>query len=278
MQTGCIILHFMSPLISIIVANTLISLTSLSGVVTLASQQLKSKGMTGVIVSFAAGTLLASAFINILHEALEHGETYTVLLMTLIGMILSFFLERFFVWHHHHHDDMHNIHPSAFLVIIGDTVHNFIDGLAIAATFVASPAMGWATTLAIAAHEIPQEIADFSILRHSGLSTKKALRFNFFSALTAILGGIVGFYFVNSFEGILPYALGITAGIFIYVASADLIPSLHEEYKEGGILKQVVPFLAGVLLIVLISQTFVHGHGESHLDEMEEDMHIEELY
>lgn len=266
----------MSPLIAIIIANSLISLASLSGVVTLASKQLKSKGMTGIFVSFAAGTLLASAFINVLHEALEQGEAYNVLLMTLVGMILSFFLERFFVWHHHHHEDMHNIHPSAYLVIIGDSVHNFIDGLAIAATFIASPAIGWATTLAIAAHEIPQEIADFSILRHSGLSTKKALRLNFFSALTAILGGVIGFYFLNNFTGILPYALGITAGIFIYVASADLIPSLHEEYKSGGVLKQVVPFLIGILLIVLLSQTFVHGHGNE--DGHEEEVHVEEMH
>lgn len=269
----------MSPFVSILIANLLISLVSFSGVLTLATKTLQSKKFIGIFVSFAAGTLLASAFINILHEALEHGEVYTVLLLTLCGMIFSFFLERFFVWHHHHHEEMHNIKPSAWLVIIGDGIHNFVDGLAIAATFVASPAIGWATTLAIAAHEIPQEIADFSVLRHSGVNTNKALWLNFFSALTAVLGGIVGFYFIHSFEGMLPLALGFTAGIFIYVASADLIPSLHEDHHEGGILKQVLPFVLGIILILTISQTFVHGHGEEpheHNEYHEENGYIEE--
>ncbi len=265
-------LHYnfeMSILLSILLANLFISLVSFSGVITLAAQKLKSKNMIGVFVSFAAGTLLASAFINILHEALETGSIDSVLLLTLTGMIFSFFLERFFVWHHHHHEDLHQMHPSALLVILGDAIHNFIDGLAIAATFVASPGLGWATTLAVAAHEIPQEIADFSILRHSGIGTKKALWLNFFSALTAVMGGIVGFYFINSFEGILPLALGFTAGIFIYVASADLIPSLHEDYHAGGILKQVVPFILGIALILLLSQTMSHEHNEE-VDHKEE--------
>ncbi len=267
MQKSCIILLHMSQLISIILANFIISLVSFSGVITLATQFLKSRQIIGIFVSFAAGTLLASAFLNILVEALEHANIYNVLLLTLSGMVFSFFLERFFVWHHHHHEDTHKIQPSTWLVIIGDGIHNFIDGIAIAATFVASPAIGWATTLAIAAHEIPQEIADFSILRHSGVQTKKALWLNFFSALTAILGGIVGYYFIHSFEEILPLALGFTAGIFIYVASADLIPSLHEDYHTKNIFKQVIPFIIGITLILTLSQTVLHGHGEEEFHE-----------
>lgn len=259
----------MSQLIYITIANLLISLISFSGVFTLATKTLHSKKFIGIFVSFAAGTLLATAFINVLHEALETGSIDSVLLLTLTGMIFSFFLERFFVWHHHHHEDMHNIKPSAWLVIIGDGIHNFIDGIAIAATFVASPAIGWATTLAIAAHEIPQEMADFSILRHSGVSTKKALWINFFSALTAVLGGFVGFYFISAFEELLPIALGFTAGIFIYVASADLIPSLHEEHHNEHVLKQVIPFILGIALIFVLSQTMSHDHEEK-LEHSEE--------
>lgn len=266
----------MSPLISILVANLFISLVSFSGVMTLASQKLRSKQMVNLIVSFAAGTLLASAFINVLYEALEHGVIYNVLLLTLAGMIFSFFLERFFVWHHHHHEETHNIKPSAWLVVVGDAIHNFVDGLAIAATFVASPAIGWATTIAIAAHEIPQEIADFTVLRHSGVSTKKALWINFVSALTAILGGVVGFYFMHSFEELLPLALGFTAGIFIYVASADLIPSLHEEHHEKNTLKQVIPFILGIALILSLSQGFTHEHGEEDREGYESHEEIVE--
>ncbi|HRN70897.1 MAG TPA: ZIP family metal transporter, partial [Candidatus Woesebacteria bacterium] len=136
----------------------------------------------------------------------------------------------------------------------------------------ASPAIGSATTLAIAAHEIPQEIADFSILRHSGMHTKKALWINFFSALTAVLGGLIGFYFITAFADVLPFALGFTAGIFIYVASADLIPSLHEDYHTGGIIKQVLPFILGIILIITLSQTFVHSH-----EEHQEEVHIEQV-
>jgi zinc and cadmium transporter len=255
-------LHYtfpMSTLINIILSNFIISLISFVGVLTLASEKLRSKQMIGVFVSFAAGTLLTSAFVNILHEALESGSIDTVLLLTLCGMIFSFFLERFFVWHHHHHEDMHNMEPSAWLVIIGDGVHNFIDGLAIAATFLASPITGWATTLAVAAHEIPQEVADFSVLRHSGVKIKKALWLNFLSALTAILGGIVGFYSIQRFDHMLPLALGFTAGIFIYLASADLIPSLHEDYHAGGVIKQVVPFVVGVIMILFLSNLFGNG-------------------
>lgn len=268
----------MSQIISVIVANILISVISFSGVFTLATKTFQTKKYIALFVSFAAGTLLASAFLTVLVEALEHASIENVLLLTLIGMIFSFFLERFFVWHHHHHEDTHNIHPSAWLVIIGDGIHNFIDGMVIAATFVASPAIGWATTLAIAAHEIPQEIADFSILRHSGISTKKALWINFFSALTAVLGGIVGFYFITTFKELLPLALGFTAGIFIYVASADLIPSLHEEHHNENIFKQVVPFILGIALIYTLSQTFVHSHSEQHEEIHTEHSHEDELH
>lgn len=215
--------------------------------------------MVEISVSFAAGVLLSSAFFNILVEALEDRDAHEVLLYTIIGMVVSFLLERFFLWYHHHHEDTHDIHPSALLIIIGDAIHNFIDGFAIAATFIAAPALGITTTLAIAAHEIPQEIADFSILRHSGLSVKRAIQFNFMTALTAVLGGIIGYYFFNTFHDALPLALGFTAGIFIYVASADLIPSLHEKYSNHKSFIPVISFILGITLIYILSTLIVHA-------------------
>ncbi len=248
----------MNIFFSIVLANVLISLVSLLGLITIFSKKLQSKNMIEISVSFAAGVLLSSAFFSILVEALEERDAHEVLLYTIIGMVISFLLERFFLWFHHHHEDTHDIHPSAVLVIFGDAIHNFIDGFAIAATFIAAPALGVTTTLAIAAHEIPQEIADFSILKHSGLSTKRAIQFNFISALTAVVGGIIGFYFFNVFHNALPLALGFTAGIFIYVASADLIPSLHEKYSNHKSLVPVISFILGIALIYLISTLIIH--------------------
>lgn len=257
----------MNIFFSIILSNTIISLISLLGLITIFSKKFQSKSMIEISVSFAAGVLLSSAFFNILVEALEERDPHEVLFFTIIGMVLSFLLERFFLWFHHHHEDTHDIHPSAFLVIIGDGIHNFIDGFAIAATFIASPALGLTTTLAIAAHEIPQEIADYSILRHSGLSAKRAIQFNFISALTSVAGGIVGFYFFNIFQDTLPLALGFTAGIFIYVASADLIPSLHEKYSHHKSLIPVISFILGIALIYFTSTYLVHSHGEGESEE-----------
>ena len=248
----------MSQLANIIAANIFISLISLIGAFLLLSKKFLVKKVTHIFVSFAAGVLLASAFLNLLHEALENSEPQSILLTVLIGMVFSFFMERFFLWYHHHHEDTHNIHPSAILVIIGDGIHNFIDGFAIAATFIINPALGLTTTFAVAAHEIPQEIADLSILTHAGLDKKRALLLNFLSALTAILGGIVGFYFIQSFSDSLPFALAFTAGIFIYVASSDLIPDLHEDIGTQNIPHQVLPFIIGTLLIFALS--FTRGH------------------
>jgi zinc and cadmium transporter len=248
----------MNTLLSIFIANAAVSLLSLVGVFTLSLQKHQRK-LTQYFVSFAAGVLLSSAFLNIIHEALEDQEPFPILLTILIGMSFSFLMERFVLWFHHH-DDTHQIHPSAYLVIIGDAIHNFIDGLAIAATFLVNPAVGVATTFAVAAHEIPQEIADFSILTHSGFSKKRALLVNFLSALTAVIGGFIGYYFFNSFVTVLPYALAVSGGIFIYVATADLIPALHEEHSKIKPFQQVYPFILGILLMYILSTSVIHGH------------------
>lgn len=210
------------------------------------------------MVSFAAGVLIATAFMNILSEALHEGETSAILFITLMGIIFSFLMERFVLWYHHHHNDMHNIKPSAYLVIVGDTIHNFIDGIAIAATFSVSVPLGIITTLAIISHELPQEIADFMILVRSGFSRQKALMYNFLTALTAVIGGVIGVYMVNTFTSALPFALALTAGIFIYISAADLIPELHEDHDRNKPIQQVIPFLFGIALIVLLSQIIPH--------------------
>lgn len=260
-------------LINIILANFIVSLISFVGLFFFIKQgTFKKRSVNNSLVSFAAGVMLSAAFVTILPEALEQGDAHEVLLYALLGMIFGFLLERFLLWYHHHHEDTHSFKPTAWLVLIGDSIHNFIDGLAIAATYIVNPGLGFATTIAIAAHEIPQEFADFSILLHCGLSKKKAIIFNFLSALTAIIGGIVGFYLLQHFAHIVPLALGVAAGIFIYVSAADLIPELHRESKGAkskSLLLQAIPFLLGTILMMFISQTYVHSHEDS--DDVHED-------
>lgn len=258
-MAGAEIVLNMSILTYTIIASFVTSLVSLIGIVFLLGKTSSYEASSKSMVSFAAGVLIATAFINILNEALHEGPIDMVLLVTLAGIVFSFFMERFVLWYHHHHNDMHNIKPSAYLVIMGDSIHNFIDGIAIAATFSVSVPLGIITTVAIMAHEIPQEIADFMILVRSGFTRQKALMFNFLTALTAVLGGIVGVLLVNTYSNILPSALAFTAGIFIYIAAADLIPELHENHDRSKPLNQAVPFVLGIALIVFITQ-FMHVH------------------
>ncbi len=237
-------------LLQIILANIIISLISFVGGIVLVFKKMQSEWMSAYLVSFAAGVMLAAAFLDILPEALDMsgGSSQPVLVAALLGIILFFFLERFVLWFHHH-DDQHGTRPSALLISLGDGVHNFIDGVAIAATFMSNPGLGVITALAIAAHEVPQEIADFSVLLRSGLSRGRALFYNFLSALTALLGGIVGFFFLAKLEHVLPVSLAFTGGMFIYIACSDLIPDLHREFQREKRWVHSIPFVLGILLL-----------------------------
>jgi len=244
-------------LVWIILINLAISLLSFVGVSTFASKNLLKGKLTCIFISFSAGVLLSAAFLNMLSEAIHVGGE-SILIYTLLGIVFSFFMERSVLWYHHHHDNTHNIKPSGSLVLFGDAIHNFIDGVAIAATVIISPVAGISAAIGIAAHEIPQEFADFMILVHSGYEKKRALFLNFLSALTAVAGGIVGYFFVNRIEGALPIALAITAGIFIYIAAADLIPELHEDHHKQSSMTQTIPFVVGIILIIVFASFSNH--------------------
>ena len=251
----------MNTLAQIIIANVIVSLISLAGGIFLLRKKVFSKTVIPYLVAFAAGVILTTVFIDLFPEALEHseevGKDFNIFLPAFVGVLFSFFLERFLLWYHHHGGN-HNIRPTLFLVVIGDGIHNFIDGIVIASAFIANPALGFVTTLAIAFHEIPQEIADFGVLIHSGLNKTKALIFNLLSAIPAIAGGILSFYFLKSLKGGLPIFLSFSSGIFIYIAGADLIPHLHIEYKKQKKWAQVLPFIAGIILMYFLI-TFLHG-------------------
>jgi zinc and cadmium transporter len=266
----------MHTLLFISLATLAISLVSLSGIIILSLRIKRTHIPANYFVSFAAGILLATAFLNILPETLEELPAFESLSWAMYGVILAFLMERSFLWYHHHHDDTHNIKPTASLVLVGDGIHNFIDGIAIAAAFLINPSVGITTTIAIAAHEIPQELADYAILRHCGMSKYKALFWNFVSALTSLIGGILGFYLFQGDTSLIPYALALTAGIFIYVSSADLIPELHHSKTASGWFGQTLLFLIGIGLIMITASQLSHDHPTSAEPHLIEDTHDHE--
>ncbi|MBP9699777.1 ZIP family metal transporter [Candidatus Woesebacteria bacterium] len=238
----------------ILIASLLVSAVSFVGGIFLVNHRLFSNStFTSSLVSFAAGIMLSAALLDLLPEAQEAAGEGNIFLPVLIGIVAFFFLERFVVWFHHHHAS-HGKAPTSVLILLGDAVHNFIDGVAIAAAFLVSPALGVTTTLAIAAHEIPQEIADFSVLISGGMKKSKALLYNFISGLTAVLGAITAYFFFETVQGVSWILLSFTAGMFLYIACSDLIPELHKELSDKKKWMQTLPFVGGIVLLGL----FVH--------------------
>ncbi len=208
------------------------------------------------LISFAAGTLIATAFLDLLPEAKDAAGGENVFMPVFIGFIIFFLAERFIQLFHHHHT--HNNNPSTYLVLIGDGVHNFIDGVSITASFLASPALGITTSLAVAAHEIPQEIADMTILLANGLPKSKAIFYNLLSALTSLAGALIAFYFATVVEKYLYIFLGATAGFFIYISASDLIPELHDKYLRDKKFSHTFFFLFGIIAVFAFT-TFFEG-------------------
>ncbi|KKS52793.1 MAG: hypothetical protein UV61_C0032G0006 [Candidatus Gottesmanbacteria bacterium GW2011_GWB1_43_11] len=203
------------------------------------------------LTSFAAGVLLSTAFLDLLPEAnihIQESGKGDVFLPTLGGMILFFLLERSLLWYHHHHT-AHDIKPTIWMVTFGDGFHNLIDGVAISTSFLLNPALGVTTAIAIAAHEIPQEIADFGILLSGGLTKWRAIAFNLVTTLTALIGAIITYYFAPQIRPFLGVLTAFTAGMFSYIALSDLIPELHRTKGQKDTVPQVVAFLLGIIMI-----------------------------
>jgi zinc and cadmium transporter len=211
------------------------------------------------LVSFAAGTLLGAAFLDLLPEALEGGFKESIPVFILAGILSFFILEKFLYWHHHHTGHEHEaVHGFTYLNMIGDAIHNFLDGVVIAISFMNSTALGITTTIAIIAHEIPQEIADFSILIYGGFSKTKALIYNFLTALTAVLGALAAYFFSSAIENSSIFLTSLAAGGFIYIASTDLIPEIHKEKDFKKSLLQLVLLALGIFLIWIVGKVFNH--------------------
>jgi len=217
-----------------LVSVAIVSLISLIGVLTFSLKKEDLKRMLLYLVSFSAGGLFGDAFIHLIPEAMEDsGFRIHASLLIIFGILFSFAVERFLQWRHCHILPSHeHPHPLAYMNLLGDAVHNFIDGLVIGGSYLASISLGVATTLAVVFHEIPQEIGDFGVLIYGGFSKSKALFFNFLTALTAILGAILALIFGFLVKGSIPILIPFAAGNFIYIAGSDLIPEIRREQPE----------------------------------------------
>ena len=217
--------------------------------------------------SFAAGALLSAAFIGLLPEAAHNGDIEKALIFTLIGILVFFLLERFLRWFHHHHvEDGAHKDPRISLIIVGDTLHNAIDGVAIAAGFLVNVPTGIAVTIAVAAHEIPQEIGDFGLLLSKGMSKNKVIIVNILSALATTIVAVLFFVFGKESALQLDAVLGLVAGFFIYIAVSDIIPSIHENESKTFAGPQTALLILGVIVVGLVTTT-LHGLIENHTNQ-----------
>ena len=234
----------------------LVSLISLIGVIALAVKPKTLNGMLFALISLSAGGLLGAAFLDLMPEAIDLAGVQNAMLLALAGFLLFFLLEKFLLWYHCHEyptcrNPAHRKKALPYLNIVGDGIHNFVDGMIIATAYLANPSLGVITTIAVIMHEIPQEIGDFGVLVYCGLTRLNALAFNFLSALTAFLGAIAVFIMASSFQGLSAILLPLAAGHFIYIAGADLIPELQKELDKKKSMIQLLCLLIGIGLIVL---------------------------
>ena len=223
-----------------------------------------------MLVSYAIGALLGAVFLEILPHAFElNKDIHSMAGTVLFGILLFFTLEKLVLWRHCHANecDAHGVHEgltdhgrSGMMIMVGDTFHNFVDGVLIAAAFMADVQLGIVTSLAIIAHEIPQEVGDFLILLHSGFSRRQAFSFNLLSSLATLVGGLLAYFALQSLQNLVPYFLGVAAASMIYVAVADLIPGLHKRTEINATVQQVALIGLGVASIWLTG-TFLGGHA-----------------
>ncbi len=239
-------------LIQILLATTLISLLSLVAVVLLSVRKTLLNSITGYLVALSAGTMIGAAFLHLLPESIEFLDSEVVFLVVLGSFIAFFLIEKVIHWHHCHTVGKHQ-HTMGYMNLTGDAVHNFIDGLVIAGAFSVDTSLGIVTSLAVAIHELPQEIGDFGVLLHAGWSKLKATKANLLVSMTMILGGVVGYFLVEQTDFLLPYLTAFAAGGFIYISASDLIPELKEEERLGVSLGHIAVFVLGIALTMLFN-------------------------
>jgi len=236
----------------ILLSTFLISLISLVGIFLFGLKHSVLNRILLLLVGLSAGSFIGGAFFHLLPDSLGKNNNFLIYIYIVIGFCLFFLIEKILHWHHCHKENC-NFHGFTYMNLIGDGVHNFIDGLIIAGSFLADVKLGITVSIAILFHEIPQEIADFGVLLHGGFSKAKALFFNFISAVFAVAGALLGYFVSSSFAG---YLLPFAAGGFIYIGASDLIPEVHKEKDMKKSNLSFAMFLVGIILMLLIKIMF----------------------
>jgi len=239
----------------IILSTVFVSLVSLIGIALFLVKSIDKWLL--LLVGFSAGTLIGAAFLHLLPEAIEEGQSISlVMLFLVIGICVFFLIEKILHWHHCHKTHC-DINALSYMNLVGDGVHNFIDGTIIAGSYLVSVPFGVVTTIVIVLHEIPQEIGDFAVIVYGGFSKVKALWYNLFSALLSVIGGIATYVFSRFVSGFLSYLTAFAAGGFIYIAASDLIPEMHKEKQIKRSWVSYLFFIAGILFIFIFGFLFV---------------------
>ena len=243
----------MSTLFSIIIATLFITTGAFLGVFTLSiAKDTLNKSLKN-LMSLSAGALMGGAFLHLIPESLEILEPNQMSLIVLFAFITFFIIEKILHWRHCHKSEKCKNHTFGYMNLIGDSIHNFIDGIVIASAFVADYKLGLITTFAVAIHEIPQEISDYGVLLYSGFKKTKALISNFIVALTVVLGGIVGYYLSDKITNLVPTLTAFAAGGFIYIAASDLMPEIRKETNLVKSFKYFSVFILGLGVMYLLS-------------------------
>lgn len=228
------------------------SLGAVLGAAGILLAQTRSRAVLPVLISYATGTLLGGAFLGMIPEALDRESGIMVSAALLAGILLFFFLEKMVLWRHCHEEECEIHAASGELILVGDAVHNLIDGVVIGAAFAESTSLGIAAAVAVIAHEVPQEVGDFAILLDSGFRRARAFVYNAGSSLTTLPAAAIAYISFSALEGAIPVMLSIAAASFIYIALADLVPGLHRVQELQSLPRQLIPILAGVGTIVLV--------------------------
>lgn len=240
----------MSAFVSAIVATFLISLISLTGAIIFGIGKKRIEKFLFFIISFSAGSLMGGAFFHLLPESLEKNENVQdVFRVVIIGFVVFYIMERILRWHHCHDEKCETHKVIGYQNLLGDGVHNFLDGLIIISAFYIDKNLGIAVSISVALHEIPQEISDFGVLLYSGFSRSKAIYYNLISSTLAILGAIAGFMLIEKTDAIAQFLLPFAAGGFIYISASDMIPELH---KEKNLKKSFIAFLFFISAIIMM--------------------------
>lgn len=242
-------------ILELIIALLVVSLISLIGVIFIGIKSETLEHWLETMVAFSVGALLGGVFIHLLPEISEEiGFTLEISLAILAGVLVFFILEKILHWHHCHHAEHKNeVATFPYMILFGDGIHNAIDGIIIAGAFLTSPVLGISATIAVIFHEVPQEIADFGVLLKGGFSRKKALLYNFISALTAFIGAGLALFFSSLINGIVPFMVAFAAGSFLYIAGTDLLPEIkrHENLKTSLI--HLIAILFGIFIMIALT-------------------------